>query len=177
MEMLSQQPDQPFSHELIAEKAGMGTRTVYRHFPSRADLLQALWERLRETTQTRFPQNEEEIPDLTRTVFRNFDRHEAIVRASLASEANAEVRNRGAVEGRHAFRKSLARVLDGATPEEQRRLLAVCLAIYSAPFWQLLRDRGQLSGREAQEAAAWALEALITKSRKEQKTRKEHNRK
>jgi hypothetical protein len=44
---------------------------------------------------------------------------------------------------------------------EQRRLIAVCLAIYSAPFWQLLRDRGELTGDEPGEAAAWALESVL----------------
>ena len=33
----------------------MGARTVYRHFPDRAELLQALWLRLRERTDTKFP--------------------------------------------------------------------------------------------------------------------------
>jgi len=34
--------------------------------------------------------------------------------------------------------------------------------MYSAPFWQMLRDRGKLSAREAREAAATALEAVIS---------------
>ena len=76
MHQLGQNPRGTFSHESIAEAAGMGARTVYRHFPDRASLLNALWERLREATQTRFPSTEEEILTLAQTVFREFDANE-----------------------------------------------------------------------------------------------------
>ncbi|APG87228.1 TetR family transcriptional regulator [Sinorhizobium americanum] len=164
MRLMHDNPDGPFSHEAVAAAAGIGARTVYRHFPSRDDLLQAMWIRLRDETGTRFPVSEEEIVPLTRTVFGNFDRHEALVRASLQTTGSA-IRDRGAIEGRPAFQKSLSAILDGLSPKEQRRLVAVCLAIYSAPFWQLLRDRGVLSGPEAAGAAAWAIDTILQAAR------------
>jgi len=48
----------------------------------------------------------------------------------------------------------------------RKRIVAVFVAIYSAPFWQLLRDRGGLSGPEAQAAVTWAMEALLANTRK-----------
>jgi AcrR family transcriptional regulator len=179
MDMLSQGPEEPFSHEAIARKADMGARTVYRYFPHRADLLQALWERLRETTQTRFPGSESEVALLIGEQFRHFDEHAALVRASLATSATAEVRERGAVEGRAAFRQSLANILKDLPVAEQRRVVAVCLAIYSASFWQLLRDRGELSGPEAQEAGMWAIQTVLNaaKSAAKHKQNREDTRK
>ena len=38
MNMLSTGAQDGFSHESIAQAAGMGARTVYRHFPDRAEL-------------------------------------------------------------------------------------------------------------------------------------------
>jgi AcrR family transcriptional regulator len=102
MDMLSQGPEEPFSHEAIARKADMGARTVYRYFPHRADLLQALWERLRETTQTRFPGSESEVALLIGEQFRHFDEHAALVRASLATSATAEVRGVSPEFGEHS---------------------------------------------------------------------------
>jgi AcrR family transcriptional regulator len=93
-------PTEPFSHERVAQAAGVGARTVYRHFPTRADLMQALWEKVRDETRTPF--------------------------ANTATE-----------------------------------VVAICLAIYSAPFWMLLRDRGELTGEEPGDAAAWALSVLL----------------
>jgi AcrR family transcriptional regulator len=161
MHQLGQNPRGTFSHESIADAAGMGARTVYRHFPDRASLLQALWERLREATQTRFPSSEEEILPLARTVFREFDANETLVRAVLNSPAGTEVRERGGIEGRAAFSQSLAPILEDLSEREKARIIAIFVSVYSAPFWQLLRDRGQLSGPEAEKAVSWALETLI----------------
>ena len=49
--------------------------------------------------------------------------------------------------------------------DEGDRLIAACLAIYSAPFWQMLRDRGQLTASEAREAGVAAMDALLTAAR------------
>jgi len=161
MKLLSEGPEGNFSHESIATAAGMGARTVYRHFPDRASLLEALWYRLREATNTRFPSREEDILPLARTLFREFDAHESLVRAVLTSPAGTEVRDRGGIEGRPAFAKSLATALADLPARERTRITAAFVAVYSAPFWQLLRDRGNLSGPEAQEAVVWTLTALL----------------
>ncbi|WP_035349658.1 TetR/AcrR family transcriptional regulator [Edaphobacter aggregans] len=161
MHQLGQGPRGTFSHESIAEAAGMSARTVYRHFPDRASLLQALWERLREATHTRFPITEDEILPMAQTVFREFDANETLVRAVLNSPAGTEVRERGGVEGRAAFTQSLAPIIEGLPEREKSRIIAVFVSVYSAPFWQLLRDRGQLSAPEAEKAVSWALETLI----------------
>jgi AcrR family transcriptional regulator len=181
--LLVQAPTEPFSHEKVAQVAGLGARTVYRHFPSRADLMQALWERVRADSKTRFPSNEEEIVAFARTQFNEFNEREGLVRASLSFSASTELRARGSLEGRPAFRRSLAHITKHLPVSEQRRLIAVCLAIYSAPFWQLLRDRGELTGDEPGEAAAWALTVVLqaakartspTRTRKAPKKENEH---
>jgi AcrR family transcriptional regulator len=165
--LLVDQPQEPFSHEVIATHAGIGTRTVYRHFPRRVDLLQALWERARDETKTRFPSAEAEIVPLVRETFGHFNTHEAVVRAALTFSAAPELRSRGSLEGRPAFRRSLAHVLGRLPLSSQRRIIAVCLGIWSAPFWQLMRDRGELSGTEAQEAGAWAMDVILSAARAE----------
>ena len=167
MDLLREPEQESFSHEAIAHRAGMGTRTVYRHYPHRADLMQALWERVREETKTRFPAVEADILPLVREAFGNFNEHEALVRAANASSASNELRARGSLEGRPAFRKSLAKILSGLPPKAQRRVIAVSLAIWSAPFWQILRDRGELSGEEAREAGVWAMETILNAARGE----------
>jgi AcrR family transcriptional regulator len=149
------------SHEAIADQAHIGVRTVYRHFPDRAQLLQGLWELTREKTNIRFPAHEEDIAPLLRTAFRSFDQNEALVRAVLSSGAGMEVRDRGGIEGKAAFAHSLQEQLRGFPSSHRPRVIAVFLAIYSAPFWQLLRDRGGLGASEAQEAAAWLIDVVL----------------
>lgn len=159
--MLRDEPAEPFSHEAIAVRTGIAARTVYRHFPTRADLVGALWARLREDTGTRWPTTEADIAPATRAQFGQFEAHAALVRASIVASATADYPVHGSAEGRAAFRQSLAEVLTRLPAAEADRVVALCVAIYSAPFWQMLRDRGQLSGADAAEAATSAMDAVI----------------
>jgi AcrR family transcriptional regulator len=160
--MLREEPTMPFSHETVAERAGVAARTIYRHFPTRADLTLALWERLRDAAGTRWPHAEAEIPDALRVLFDQFEANAPLTRASITSAANTGYPEHGSAEGRAAFREALADLLALLPQDEGDRLIAACLAIYSAPFWQMLRDRGQLSAPEAREAGVAALNALLT---------------
>lgn len=150
-----------FSHEAIADAVGMSARTVYRHFPSREDLIAATWDRLRATTGIRFPKTADEIPDLAPQVFRSFDQNEKLLRAFLFSGVGTEVRDRGASEGRPAFRAALRDLIGHLPAKKQKQIIAVFLALYSAPAWQLMRDRGELPAEEAGQAVRWALSVLL----------------
>lgn len=150
-----------FSHETVAERAGMSARTVYRYFPTQTDLYLALWERHREQTETRFPAAEAELLPLVHAQFRHFEEHAALVRAALASPASAEILAHGWQEGHEAFQTALAGITASLPPEQGRWLVAVCQSIFSAPFWHMLRTRGRLSGEEAERAAAWAMGVVL----------------
>jgi AcrR family transcriptional regulator len=165
LRMLREEPHTGFSHEAVAKRAAVAARTVYRHFPARADLTRALWERIRDTTGTRWPRTEAAILPALRATFEQFDDHEALTRAAIASAANTDHPVHGSAEGRAAFREALADLIAVLPPDEGDRLVAACLAIYSAPFWQMLRDRGQLSPGEAREAGVAAMNAVLTAAR------------
>lgn len=160
-----------FSHEAIAAAAGMGARTVYWHFPDQAELFEALWLRLRDKMNITFPTREEDIGPVLRVAFRIFDEHDSLVRAVLSSAAGLAVRERGGVEGRAAFAQSLSNLLDGVRSQDRARVIAVFVAVYSAPFWQLLKDRGGLNGAEAQDAAVWLINVLLNDLRRTKKRR------
>jgi AcrR family transcriptional regulator len=161
LRMLREEAGIPLSHEAVAERAGVADRTVFRHFPTRTDLTAALWERLRDETGTRWPSTEKEIVPMIRRLFDQFERNATLVRTALRTSANSEYSVHGSAEGRTAFRRSLAGLLAKLSAAEGDRLVATAVAIYSAPFWQMLRDRGKLSAKEAREAAAIAINATI----------------
>jgi AcrR family transcriptional regulator len=160
-ELLVEHPEQPFSHEAVAARAEVGARTVYRYFPSQADLYEGMWALLRRHSGTIFPQTEEQILPQVPVLFGNFDRNEKVIRAVLESPMGHRVRERGIPEGRESFQKSLARLTEALSPAKQRQVVAVFLAVYSAPFWELLRNRGGLSGKDAIEAAEWTMSTLL----------------
>ena len=169
-QLLVEYPDRPFSHEVVAARAGVGARTVYRYFPTQADLYEELWLRVRRQAGTIFPSSESEILPQIPILFGGFERNEKVIQAVLESPAGHRVRERGAPEGRAAFANSLTQLTAGMSPVEKRRVIAIFLAIYSAPFWELLRKRGGLSGADAIAAAEWAMRALIQSLRTKKTT-------
>ena len=172
MRMLREEPASRVSHEAIADRSGIAARTVYRHFPTRGNLAGALWARMRDETGTRWPTTEADIAPSVRAQFAQFEKHETFVRASIVTPAMADYQAHGSAEGRAAFQQSLAAVTRDLSPAESRRLIAVCVAMYSAPFWQMLRDRGKLSAEEARQAAATAFEAVISAAKARARVRK-----
>jgi AcrR family transcriptional regulator len=135
---------------------------VYRYFRTQADLYQALWERLREQVPPNFPLRESDVAEFAALQFGRFDQNEALIRALLFSPAGTRVRDRGGQEGRASFAKSLSGLTRDCTPAERRLIIAVFVAVHSASFWQLLRDRGGLNGKQAQAAVRWTMEALLS---------------
>lgn len=165
LRMLREEVGVPLSHEAVAERAGVAARTAFRHFPTRTELTAALWERLRDDTGTRWPSTEKEIVPMIRQLFDQFEQHAPLIRASLITSSRTGYSVHGSAEGRAAFRRSLSRLLANLSKREGDRLVATAVAIYSAPFWQMLRDRGQLSAEDAREAAATAMNATIISAR------------
>ena len=159
MALLSQNVD--ISHELIANTAGMSARTVYRHFPDRASLMMAVWQRLREVIQFGFPVTEDEIVPLTRSIFRALNANEALVKGVISSAASARIWNLPGNSAREAFTGSLLSLLSGMAPKKRRFVVGCFVAVFSAPFWNLLRSRAELSAEESEEAAAWMLTTLL----------------
>ena len=150
------------SHELVAGRSGVSPRTVYRHFPTQGDLYRTLWdERLRDYIPPGFPTTHDSIPDRAVDAFARFDAHEQVIRTIIASPAGSRIRNRGGIEGRAAFDAALAPLVGHLDADQRRLVVAVFVGVFSSPYWQVLRDRAQLTGPEAQRAVRWAMHALL----------------
>ena len=79
----------------------------------------------------------------------------------VAAAPKANISTHGSVEGRAAFREALATRCSAWPEAATDQLVATCVAIYSAPFWLMLRDRGQLTQQAAVEAACSAMRAVL----------------
>jgi hypothetical protein len=97
--------------------------------------------------------------------FAQFEEHEALTRAAIASAANTGHPVHGSARGARPSARRWRTSSPSFPPDDGDRLVATCLAIYSAPFWQMLRDRGQLSAAEAREAGVAAMDAVLTVAR------------
>lgn len=151
----------------VAHAAGVSERTVYRHFPTRDDLMAAVfdWANARIGFEGEQPRDASTMATMIETVFPGFDSIAPVVDALLTTAegrrarlANIDARRSAAV----ALVRAEAPGLDDATTI---RLAAVVQVLGSATTWQALRDLWDLDGAEAATTVTTALDALLAGAR------------
>jgi len=161
--VLSEQP--PDLHmPVVAEAAGVGVATVYRHFGSKDELLDAVYDHWMQGARRILesaPADREGRLELLAVLWREQAADEELERAmSIYNPAGRSTRRR-----RLARRRQLATdfVADVDTGEEQsqRYLQAIALLLTSTTAHRHLRDHWDMSTEEAAAAAAWGVRKLI----------------
>jgi len=155
-------PDE-ISMDAIAAEAGIQRRTVFRHFPTKDELLTAFWPWLNALIGASIaPETVADIVAGPQDAFPRFDEHEAAIRASLHSPTGRAMRAGMVSARRLRFAGALAPVLANLPPVEARRVEALAHLLYSASAWEVLKDYGGLTGAQAGETASWALETILS---------------
>jgi AcrR family transcriptional regulator len=151
----------------VAGAAGVPERTVYRHFPTRADLFRAVFDRANEQIgfDGEIPVDADGATALVRRVFPGFDDHAPVVRELLAAPEGSEARLADADARRRAALDLVRHEVPGLTPTAARRVAAAAQLLTVAATWQTLRDYWGMDGKEAAETAALALELLLDGAR------------
>ncbi len=161
IEVLESGEDLTFAR--VAAASGVPQRTLYRYFPTRADLLGGayVWANERIGIEHR-PRTRAEATATVRQVFPAFDGVAPVVRELLtdpdgraARLADNDARRRAALDLVRAEHPDL-------DPTTAGRLAAVVQLLGSATAWQALHDHWDLDGAEAAEACALALDLLLT---------------
>jgi len=148
----------------VAREADVTERTIYRHFPTREDLLNAAWRRaLRAFIRGQTAQVEtlDQILELTRAAYENFDANEGIVRAIISAPEGVEVRKRPAEIRLDMLRKAYAKILAGVSEADAKAVLLATHALSSASVWSHLRDYCGVDGKEGGQIAAMAIELMV----------------
>ncbi len=168
--LFERDPQAAFSFDEVSEVSGVNRRTIFRHFPTKDALLEEFWSQTNASLGLRFwPQSMVDLTEMPPDLFEALDRIEAIVRASHASSAGREMRLQANDERVAAFRLSLKNLTEDLEPQRARHLEAVVQLLFSATAWMTMKDYWGLPGREAGEAAAWAIGALLDAAQKEAK--------
>ncbi|TDX67223.1 TetR family transcriptional regulator [Methylosinus sp. sav-2] len=162
IELMAKTGAEPVTIAAVAAGAGVTHRTVYRHFKTRDDLIEAVWPRLQQRVLSKgFPRTADDLVATPGRLFPRFDENAQLVRASAFSEAGLEVRLRSNAERQEAMLACVADALPGMEPQAMRRRAAVAQLIDSAYAWAALRDFWGLDGVEAGRAAGEALAVLL----------------
>ncbi len=149
------------SFRLIARRAGVGERTVYRNYPTRVDLLlaTAAW-----IESELFPRQESpsifDMPLTIRAAMESYDRRPEL--AHVVAETTMRGISGAAPSPRRAM---LERMIDAEVPElaaaERTAVVAGLAHLDSAATWVAFRREFAMSRSDIADAAAWAAEAVL----------------
>jgi AcrR family transcriptional regulator len=140
----------------VAEAAGVSLRTVYRYFPTRADLLQsaAAWfGEMVEGARWDDPATVRDLAGAIPHMGRLFDEHTNVFRA--LAEVELERPRREAVAA------AVAEVATDLPEAEVRRVEAILGCIRSGHSWLVLHDHYGLTGDDIVATLDWAATALL----------------
>lgn len=146
----------------VAAAAGIPERTVYRHFPTRLDLLSGAYawanERIGITGRAR---TGTEAGELVRTAFPAFDAMAPVVRELLRAPEGLAARLAENEDRQRAALDLVREELPDIDAKAARRLAAVIQLLGSAAAWQSLHDYWDMDGAEAAESCALAIDVLL----------------
>jgi AcrR family transcriptional regulator len=143
----------------VAERAGVGERTVYRHFPTERHLHDAVMARLEEEAGVAYEGLA--LADLPETTARVFSSR----RSFAAGESVDEPRDPTFVAVDRRRRDALMRAVTTAAPtwtDAERRTVAALLdVVWNMPAYERLVGAWELSGGDATAAITWLM-TLVT---------------
>lgn len=160
-QQLAEEGLQDFSIADAAQRAGVATRTIYRYFPNREVLLDAVGEWVdQQLGDLPYPTTSMEVADLAEQAFPRFEQQAVLIQALLLSELGKSVRSRLRSKRRQSVEDALSPLtgdLDSA-----RAVRAVIGHLVTAETWKHLRDEFGVSGEASAKAVAWAIRTLVT---------------
>lgn len=153
-----------FSVKEVADRAGVSYASVYRYFPTRESLLEALYQLGSEYVAAKAPftpHSLDEIPIMGRKIFEVFEERSDIVQAfTIALAANnvqPQIRN----QRDDQILNIIIENNNCLTPEATRAAMAIISHLISSLTWATLKQRFGLTSQQATNAMSWSLEVLI----------------
>jgi AcrR family transcriptional regulator len=160
-DLLVEQGPQSLSLHAVAERAGIGDRTLYRHFPNKEALYVALQQWISDAVDRAAPPASLRSPDeLAASLGAAFGELARLKDAYLVLQSLPEVR--GAMTSGHADRRrSIGKAMKPATAalsrEHATRVTAVAHLLGSSRALYFLQDVWGFSPEDAAATSAWAI--------------------
>ncbi len=147
----------------VAARAGVTEMTVYRHFPTRDDLLRGLWRQLNASMDEGIdlPDSAAQLLAQHAALFTGFDKIAPQIVASITTPQGREMRASLNDRRRRAFRAIVDEVSPGLDGAARTRAAAVLQLLHSAHAWLSLREQWGMDGKQAGAATRWAIDILL----------------
>jgi len=146
----------------LAELAGVSPPTVYAHFPTVDDLVEAFfnWISPRLGLRNALPPLER-FDELPETLFPNYEAYGALLRNLMNRPSWDRQRKADRGQRHSSWIAAVGEALPHLTPEQRRRGAKVVSAFWTPTVWRWLVDSAEFEPKEAEQVAAWAVNALI----------------
>lgn len=159
-----------FSVQEVAERAGVSHRTVYRHYPSRDDLLAGLMTWVEEQmVELGAPFSADDAAELLAAADANFDvfdrladEVEAMTRFSLSTGTEPATRQ----DRTAMFARLVEDELCDLDDEQARAVAGVVRLLTSSRAWLVLRQDGITAPEHVSAALPWAVRVLLDAARR-----------
>ena len=150
-----------------AKRAHVSVPTVYRHFPTQEALMRELTEWVgRRININEVPENVDEFTEWVPRLFAYWDENEALIRARLLSRVHRQIHRDAGHRKDEAIEKAMEDVTAQLDPLDARRACALVRLLVSGAAWEMMRDSWGLTGEQAGEGLAWAINVLVDELRR-----------
>ena len=145
----------------VAKAAGVALRTVFRHFPTREDLLDAVWQALQARMgDTPDLATLDEVTGFVPELLGRYGAMEDQIRGVMFAKTFVSSRQRLGSDRARKMRKAVAAQFSGGD-ERGRAMAASAAYTLTVPLVSIvLKEAFGLSSAEAGRASAWAIRAL-----------------
>jgi AcrR family transcriptional regulator len=150
----------------LAELAGVSEPTVYRYFPNRQALLDALDEAiLKEFPRPPMPETLGELPDFIEKLFILFDEDRELILSFFKTVDSRETRKGLRRKRLELLRKQVDTEFPALCDQERKEIFGVMQLLASGEGWRAMAEFADMDGAQSGKATAWALRALIADAR------------
>jgi AcrR family transcriptional regulator len=158
--------------EDLAAEAGVSRRTLYRYFPTRADLVAAAGDWVRGTVLDINPEIAEGgIAESFRLGTARMQTRPKLARALLATESGRTVRGSFRGARAEAIRRDVRSKAPGLSRRDAERGAAVLTCLCSLSAWVSLQDESGLDANRSEEAVLWAIGVIEHELQRESRRR------
>lgn len=144
----------------VAQRAGVGERTVYRHFPNERELRDAIMARLGEEAGVDYAQLT--LGDVGEVAGRMFRSLGAFAVSDVTSPPDDPTFVAVDQDRREALLRAVAESKPDLAPQQQRTLAAVLDVLWGVPSYDRLVSAWGMSPDDAVGVLRWAIDRLTT---------------
>jgi AcrR family transcriptional regulator len=165
---LSQRGLDELTFSQVAQQAGVSERTVYRHFETKEQMLEAFWGHVQRTLgMEAATRSWHDYLETRPEAFALMDRREQLIRAVMQSTQAQVARQRVNAPRQAGIRRVVADRVGDLREPAFTELCALVHLLGSAPAWAALKDYWGIDGARAGRVVAQAIDQLAAAAAQE----------